>query len=368
MKKLFYYFYASVFYLGRLLPGDKKLVALVSPHNASLNDSLGEIKRVLEEKGGYDFLVVSGADIRSGKSLFALVRFFLINPVRLARAKYIFLNDNFTPMAFMRFRKGTVITQLWHGEGALKKMCLALNLPENIVRLEKKVYRNYTYIVVSSPAVIPFWAQAFDKDEKDVLPLGSPRTDAYFRAFDYKGARARFDEQHPECKGRKLVLYAPTFRDSPGADKDILRHIDTAKFNERFGGEYALLIRLHPQVHSAEKIAGAIDVTGYPDIINLLHLADVLVTDYSSVFMDYVLLDKPCVFYPYDYEEYTAGRELFTNYFENVPGPVARTFDELLDALRSPQADPEKYRAFKEYHLASCDGGSAKRVVQTVMK
>lgn len=368
MKKLFYYFYALMFHIGRLLPGNDRLVALVSPHNASLNDSLGEVKSVLEEKGGYRFLVVSGADIRSEKSFAATVRFFIINPVKLARAKYIFLNDNFMPMAFLHFRRGTVITQLWHGEGALKKICLALNLPEDVVRLEKKVYRNYTYVVVSSPAVIPFWAQAFNKDEKDVLPLGSPRTDAYFREFDYESARARFDEQHPECRGKKLVLYAPTFRDFPDEDRAIPEHFDTGVFNMRYADEYALLIRLHPQVHSAAVIGGAVDVTDYPDIINLLHLTDVLITDYSSVFMDYVLLDKPCIFYPYDYEQYTAGRELFTDYFENVPGPVVRTFDELLEALKSPQVDSVKYRAFKEYHLGSCDGGSAKRVVETVMK
>ena len=368
MKKLFYYIYALFFHLGRLLPQNEKLVALISPHNASLNDSLGEIKRELEKKGGYDFQIVSGSDIRSGKSISHLIRFFIANPVKLARAKYVFLNDNFMPMAYLHFRKGTVITQLWHGEGALKKMCLALNLPENVVRLEKKVYRNYTYVVVSSEPIIPLWAQAFDKDEKDVLPLGSPRTDAFFRPFDYETNRAEFDRQYPECKGKKLVLYAPTFRDTPEQDRSILEHFDTEKFNVLFGSEYALLVRLHPQVHSINDFGSAVNVTAYPDIIKLLHLTDVLITDYSSVFMDYVLLDKPCIFYPYDYEEYIKGRELFTDYFENVPGPVVRTFDELTQVMKSPQVDAQKYRAFKSYHLGSCDGSSAKRVIETVMK
>ena len=368
MKKLFYYIYALFFHAGRLLPRNEKLVALVSPHPASLNDSLGEIKRVLDEKGGYEFLIVSGADIRSRKSILHLIRFFIINPVKLARAKYIFLNDNFMPMAYLHFRRGTVITQLWHGEGALKKMCLALNLPEDIVRLEKKVYRNYTYVIVSSEPIIPLWAQAFDKDEKDVLPLGSPRTDAFFRPFDYESNRAEFDSRYPSCKGKKLVLYAPTFRDTPEQDKSITEHFNTEAFNSRYGDEYALLIRLHPQVHSVNETDGAVNVTDYPDIIKLLHLTDVLITDYSSVFMDYVLLDKPCVFYPYDYEEYIKGRELFTDYFETVPGPVAGTFEELMQILESPQVDPEKYRAFREYHLGSCDGSSAKRVIETVMK
>ena len=121
-------------------------------------------------------------------------------------------------------------------------------------------------------------------------------------------------------------------------------------------------------MHSINDFGGAVNVTAYPDIIKLLHLTDVLITDYSSVFMDYVLLDKPCIFYPYDYEEYIKGRELFTDYFENVPGPVVRTFDELTQVMKSPQVDAQKYRAFKSYHLGSCDGSSAKRVIETVMK
>ena len=172
MKKLFYYFYALLFHIGRLLPQNKKLVALVSPHNASLNDSLGEIKSVLEKKGGYEFMIVSGADIRTEKSISHMIRFFVVNPLRLARAKYIFLNDNFMPMAFLHFRSGTVITQLWHGEGALKKIGLNVNLPEKIVALEKKLYKKYTYLIVSSEPIVPLWAEAFNMDEKAVLPLG----------------------------------------------------------------------------------------------------------------------------------------------------------------------------------------------------
>ena len=368
MKKLFYFFYALMFHIGRLLPGDDRLVALVSPHNASLNDSLGEIKSALEERGGYDFLIVSGADIRSEKSASSLLRFFILNPVKLSRAKYIFLNDNFMPMAFLHFRRGTVITQLWHGEGAIKKIGLTLNLPESIVRLEKRLYKKYTYMIVSSEPVVPLWAQAFNMDKSKVLPLGSARTDPFFKAFDYEKNRAEFDAAYPACKGKKLVLYAPTFRDNPESDKRILDNFSIEKFNSEFSDEYALLIRLHPQVHSIEKINGAVNVTGYPDITGLLMLTDVLITDYSSVFMDYVLLDKPCLFFAYDYEEYIKGREFFTDYFENVPGPVAGTFDELIQQMKNPAVDSEKYARFRQYHLGSCDGGSAKRIIETVMK
>ncbi len=368
MKKLFYFIYKIFFSLGRLLPAKGNLVCLVSPHNAFLNDSLGEMKKEIERRGGYTLRFVLGSDIKGKTSLMRVLSFFTSGAVNLARAKYIYLNDNFMPMASLNFRKGTVITQLWHGEGALKKICLDLDLPEKTVKLEKKIFSKYTYIITSSKSVVPVWAKAFGKDESAVLPLGSPRTDAFFRVTNSISDREAFDCLYPGCRGKKLVLYAPTFRDDPGLDREIPSHFDAYTFNLAFGEEYALLTRLHPQVHSSSFGEGVTDVTDYPDIAGLLRLVDVLITDYSSVFMDYVLLDKPCIFYAYDLEAYSALRPFYGDYECTVPGPVVRSFDELLTVMRTVGVDEEKYARFKEYHLGSCDGKSAARVADATLK
>lgn len=362
------YFICSLFFrLGRLLPGDDRLVALISPHNSAVNDSLAAIKSELEKRGGYRFLAVSGAEIKGALGLSAVLRFYFVKAPALARAKYIFLNDNFMPLADFPLRKGTVVTQLWHGEGALKKICLALDLPDEIEKRERKLYAKYNWVVCSSESVVPVYSEAFGLPAEKILPLGSPRTDFFFSPFDYASSRAEFDRLYPDCAGKKLVLYAPTFRDDPEKDRLIAEHFDGERFTGEFGNEYALLVRFHPQVHSSSGIKCAADVTSYPDIGTLLRLSDALITDYSSVFMDFALLDKPCYFYAYDLEEYTADRDFYGDYRSIVPGPVAESFDELVSAFSDCRADSEKLRAFREYHMADCDGKSAERVVNAII-
>lgn len=350
------------------MPCRENLVALISPHNASFKDSLGEVKAELERRGKYEFLEISSREIKGGASPKSILTFFVVKPVKLARAKYIFLNDNFMPLSRTALRKNTVVTQLWHGEGSFKKIGLALNLPPDIERDERRLYRKYTYIVCSSPTLVPLYKEAFDADEKSILPLGTPRTDAFFRPFDYEKARREFDVLYPACKGKKLVLYAPTFRDNSESDSKLMSHFDEARFAEKFGNECALLLRLHPQIHSFHSTVNAVDVTDYPDVGILLRLADLLITDYSSICMDFALLDKPSVYYAFDLEEYSRERAFYGRYEDIVPGKIARSFDELLEAVENPDFSEEQLRKFREYHLGACDGGATVRVLDRVMK
>ena len=368
MKKLLYFVYSVFFRLGRLLPVREKLAALVSPHPPVKNDSLAAIKAELIRRGGFSFVEISTAEIKGKFSPAALFRFFVVKPVKLARAEYVFLNDNFMPLADVCFSEKTTVIQLWHGEGAFKKIGLSLDLPEDIEKRERRLYKNYDYAVCSSKSVAFVYREAFDMSEGQVLPLGSPRTDFFFAGFDYAAERSAFDEAHPECRGKKLVLYAPTFRDDASLDAGITAHIDPAMFAERLGDRFALLLKLHPQVRPAAVPRGVTAVTGFGDTGTLLRLADVLVTDYSSICMDFALLDKPVYFYPYDLEEYTAARDFYADYESTVPGGIARDFESLVELIGGEKFDRERLAAFREYHLGACDGGSAARVIEAIIK
>ena len=98
-------------------------------------------------------------------------------------------------------------------------------------------------------------------------------------------------------EGKKVVLYAPTFRDSKEANEEILKQFDTKKFTEALGEDYILFIKLHPQVHEKAFIENAVDVTDYDDVRKLALFCDILITDYSSICMDFSFLDKKTVFF-----------------------------------------------------------------------
>lgn len=372
MKNLFYSLYALFFNISRIFPIKKNRVALVAPHNGGSNDSLGVLKAFLEEKGGYDIVFISTNDLKldfSGissliKSCLKAAGFFTFKAKSLATSKFVFLNDNFMPMASLKFSKDAVVTQLWHAEGAFKRFGLSAPLTDEIREREKRCSQRLDYIVCSSKNVVPIYAEAFGVDEGKILPLGSPRTDRLFNK-DTKKLREEFDGKHPECKGKKLILFAPTFRDSAEKDAALLSGIDTEKFSRELP-EYALLTKLHPQIHSSKPIDGATDVTK-EDIGMLTLICDSVITDYSSVCMDFALLSKPCFFYAFDLEEYEDERSFYFDYESYVPGTVAKDFDALVENIKNPRNSEEKLHSFRDFNFDYIDSDNTKRVFENII-
>ncbi len=365
IKKLFYLLFAAAFYVGRLTPVKKNTVALISPHNASFNDSLGCLRTELEASGNFRFIEISHSDL--GKFASAL-KFFTVKAFRLAGAGLILLNDNFMPMSMLHFSKRAAVVQLWHAEGAFKKFGLDIEQPEDIRRSEIGANKRLTHVICTGRKVAPIYASAFGVAPERVLPLGSPRTDSLF-GRDAENMRARFDSEHPECRGKKLVLYAPTFRDDRAADSRLLDSFDFSAFKNALGGEYALLVRLHPQIHAAAgSMEGAVDMTAYPDVGDLVCVCDVLITDYSSICMDFALLGKPCVFYAFDKADYLTRRPVYFDYDDYVPGRVVKTFHELLHCLAVKDFATEKISDFISFNFDSPGPGSTKKVAEYIMK
>lgn len=360
--------------MSRIFPVKKNRIAFVAPHHGGEADSLSIMREFAEKKGGFDIVRISTADLQIdfssvGKlfsSAIKAIGFFTVKAKALATAKYIFLNDNFMPMASLNFSNEAVITQLWHAEGAFKKFGLHAPLTDEIREREKKCSEKLTYVVCSSKNVAPIYAEAFGVDESKILSLGTPRIDMLLCGRNVNKLRCDFDKKHPECKGKKLVLYAPTFRDDPETDKNLINKIDISAFIEKLGEEYCLLVKLHPQIHSAEPVSGTVDVTKGHDINDLTLICDTLITDYSSVCMDFALLSKPCIFYAFDLDEYEHERSFYFDYESGVPGTVAKDFDSLIEAIKNPRNSEEKLRSFREFNFDYVDCNNAERIYNAI--
>lgn len=374
LKKIFYYLYAVFFNICRIFPLKKNRVAFVAPHNGGEKDSLGVMRSYIEKIGGYDIVNISTRDLQldfSGIkplviSCLKAAGFFTLKAKALATAKYVFLNDNFMPMADLNFSKEAVITQLWHAEGAFKKFGLSAPLTEEVAEREKKCSEKLTYVICSSKNVVPVYSEAFGIDENKILPLGAPRIDLLLAPKNTEELRKVFDEKHPECKGKKLILYAPTFRENGEADKKLLDNIDMNKFHKHLGDEYCLLIKLHPQINSSKPVDGAVDVTKGHDIGDLTLICDMLITDYSSACMDFALLSKPCIFFAFDLEEYEKERSFYFDYESYVPGVVAKSFDEVIEAIKNPRNSEDKLRTFRDFNFDYVDCNNAERIYNRI--
>ena len=370
MKNIAYKIFACSFNLCALLPIRRRF-ALLSPHMASFTDSLGEVEQELRRRGD-PTVRVSGADVRpktwNAAAVLRMLRFFTKGAYDLATAQAVFLNDNFMPLADLRVRKNAVWTQLWHAEGAFKRFGLDVpDLPEDVRVRVKRGNAKLRYVICSSADVAPIYASAFGVPQEKVLPLGSPRADRYVQNSRSFNVRA-FREKWFGGTDKKIALYAPTFRDDPGENRALLRQFDFARFQDELGGEYRLVLRLHPQFHDVDVPPDVLDMTAYPNAGDLIAACDLLITDYSSICLDFALLGKPCVFFAFDLEKYAGTRSFYHDYKTYVPGAVAETFDDLLCAVRSARADADALRRFAACNFDATDGRSAERIVDLVQK
>ncbi len=250
----------------------------------------------------------------------------------LARAEFWVDNQGFPQ--WISKRRGTTYIQTWHGT-ALKRM--GLNTPHvraMLVADRKKLVKavgRFDYFLVRSEYDIRTLVQAFEL-RAEPLRVGYPRNDALL-ATDRDERSARLRRQLDLPDDRRVLLYAPTFRNSSGPFEP---GFDLEDFARRFGDRVLLLVRAHylNTVQVPKEAGDAIrDVSTYPDVTELMLASDGLLTDYSSVMFDYALLDRPLLFFAPDAATYAQDRGTYFDLAQRAPGPFTTNQDELFAAI-----------------------------------
>ncbi len=348
------------FFFG-LFPINEKKILFIST-NYQLNDNPYAVFRYLKEhnKDGYRliYLVARGTDVSElQKGEYAYVR-SLMGFYHLATHKYRFTCQSYGSL--LKKRKEQRYIQLWHATFSLKKMGFDVANPEGLTQLPHTVDWDYYISASEADAKVVQGASGFTCPYKI---LGNPRTDILFSKWDLPSIRQKLGI--PE--GKQVLLYAPTFRDWELVSKTVFLPSLSALCEK-----YIVLVRLHPfvanKLDSAYLTDGIINVSSYPQLNELLAISDVLVTDYSSIFIDFSLLEKPTVFYVYDFEAYISQRGgFYLDYTTELPGPVVDSEEELLRCLADLQVDKEKIRKFNKLYNTRNDGKTSKRVVQELI-
>jgi CDP-glycerol glycerophosphotransferase (TagB/SpsB family) len=268
-----------------------------------------------------------------------------------------------------RFRKRghQHVLQTWHGS-TLKR--LARDRPDAGLRTRiaaTREGRRWDALLAQNDFSAEHLASAY-AFRGPVWVEGYPRNDLLAKPSQAGDVRARLGVDD----AKRIVLYAPTWREDRTAMVD---HLDVAAFARALGPDHMLLVRGHSSTleHGGDHTAsGLIDVTGYPDVSDLLLVADVLVTDYSSVMFDWLFTGRPIVFFVPDLPRYRGElRGFYADLLSEAPGPVIETTDDLIDAVlhaddhRDEHAD--RLRAWQERFTSHDDGQSGRRVAQRMI-
>lgn len=347
--------FGKLFNIFTKLPIDNNLISFIIDSNESFSGNLEYIKDEFEKRGNFKFHFYYKDKLSFGSLK------------KLATSKYIFLNDNFFPFAFMKCDSQTTVIQLWHAPGAFKKFGGSV---ENASML-KMISNNTDYLIITSKFIEDYYSEAFQIDKSKIKSLGLPRADYYFKNHDIDRLRDDFNKEYGIDSSKKIILYAPTFRENKEFN-NVFNFLDLEEFNKELSDDYVLVLRLHPKIkkfYSSEISVNGdyIDCSNYKNEQELMLLADILITDYSSIMIEFGLLNKPIIFFAYDLDNYLSNeRGFYLDYKKDLPGPIVYTTDELIKCINEG-IDSSNLDSFIMTQFDEIDGDASKRIVDFVL-
>ena len=300
-----------------------------------------------------------------------------------AAAKYVITNSNLDYQIIKKDEQ--IFLQTWHGTPLKRLRCdieaergnVNNTLEEIKLKNDMDVIR-YDYFLSPSAFASDKFISAFNLKalgkENIILETGYPRNDIL---SNYKDSDLAIILKELNLKNnKKILLYAPTFRDnqhdsSLGYVYDLC--LDFDRLREELSDEYIVLFRAHYFVANQfdfDKYKGFVyDVSAVDDITKLYLISDMLVTDYSSVFFDYANSKRPMIFYMYDLDEYANDIRGFYIDINELPGSIVKNEEELIKYIKNNNfIYDDKYKAFNKKYNYLDDGNASQRVVEKCIK
>jgi len=302
--------------------------------------------------------------------------------------------------------KDTIIVQFWHGS-PLKKLGFddKINYEYNkksltgilpyIMKIRSIISNlrfpdpiipymaNYNVLIIPSEEAKVKYGRAFGIKKENIFITGYPRNDVFFNN-DWIPAKYKLTNMK-DTLGIKhdfeyFILYLPTYRDRGGIQKIFEEYdFDLSKIDEFLKRINAIMvIKLHYMdrkliresfpYHS--KRIFILSDKEMPDVYPILKECNILITDYSSVYFDYLLLNKPIIFAPFDIEEYMKNdREFYYDYEAVTPGPKAKNWIELMahieEIIKNDKWERERAKISATFNKFK-DGKSSERAAKVI--
>lgn len=365
-----------LFSIFSIFPKQKKIVFL-----CDFGDNAFHTIKALNAKGFQDIILLktpkchedfSSVHVRETLQFdMKNTRDYLRSMYHIATSRQLLI-DNYVPLLSVLPQQIECI-QLWHAAGAIKKFALsdpsiAYRTPAAVRRF-RKVYKRMDKVVVGSEQMAKIFRLAFHKDQDAFLRTGIPRTDFYFDEVAIAEAQRKLYGQYPLLKEKKVILYAPTFRDLELTQQQIPIHF--TKLVQALGEDYLLVIKLHPAVQDTVKEIvhpQIIVLDNTVPIHEVLTVTDCLVSDYSSIPFEFAFFHKPQVFYPYDLDQYRMSRGFWSDYPTMVPGPVVESDEELIHTILNVTFDEEVVNQYSENWNTFSTGRSSEQLAAYLLQ
>lgn len=378
-------FILCAFYKGiyRIIKVDKDTFLFMSFHGRGFSDNPKAIYENLKQQHPEKKYIWVLNDKKKASGCYSVqygsIKFFYC----LAKSKYWIFNCKTYPYMFKK--KNQVYLQTWHGT-PLKRLGHDINVNEKTTFYRsglnsaemKKTYDNdvekYDYMISPNQFSTDIFQSAFRIPKDKLIETGYPRNDILHN-LDFSDI-IKLKEKYKIPFHKKVILYAPTWRDNTYNKNGYTMklQVDFNLWKEILGEDYVVLYKPHYLIVDEIKIRYELrdfiyEIDPKSDINELYLLSEILITDYSSVFFDYAILEKPIYFYMYDLEEYKNElRGFYLDVYKELPGKIYKNENTLLCDIKNKIFDYNKLYAFNKVFNTLHDGNATKRVINVIMQ
>lgn len=381
--------YAIYGMIYRFIPTDDHLVIFISFHGRGYSDNpraIYEYMKSQERFKDYRFIWfikkqnqkninIPGAQIKTHQSL----SYFYY----LSKAKYWIINIKMPE--FIKKKEDQIYLQTWHGT-PLKRLGKDIQVGkdstfyrtqmtyEEMIHSYDDDVAKYTYMISPNHFCTEVFQSAFGINKERLIETGYPRND-YMTNISSKEITDIKNKLHIPLN-KKVILYAPTWRDNSYNMSGYTFELkaDFHLWKEIFGNDYVLLFKPHYTIVNKYKEDTSLNgflysISAEAEINELYVISDALITDYSSVFFDYAILNRPIYFYMYDLKEYAEQlRGFYLDIYKDLPGQIYENEEKMLKDIKDNVYNYDKLNDFNKRFNHAQTGDCAKKVVDIVFK
>lgn len=359
------FFLKIVYFFMKLLPTNNKKVVFISRQSDKITLDFQMInEKIIEEEQKIKTVFLCN---RIKNDLLGYMRYIFITlrqMYHLATSKVCVIDSYCLPVCILKHKKTLTILQIWHSIGKIKKsgyQTLDSKCGRNKEIAELLcMHKNYTNIIAGGTAFNKFYVEGFNCNENIILNYGLPRIDYLISKEDE--LKNEIYKKYPVLKNKKIIYYTPTFRtyNVNGIDNLIKEY-------RKYKKDIILIVREHPNQKIEIKDKSIMRCYEFSSV-ELLAIADYVITDYSSISLEAAILNKKILFYLYDYDRYMNDNGINLDFSKVLPSCSSKSIKELFDIIINDKYDDISYQKFRKKYLPNELGNSTLKIKNYIIE
>lgn len=349
----------------KILPTNpKKIVCISRQENEMSLDYKLLITELKEQRSDLKIVFLSSRDSGKLSKDIKIIYNVLLSMYYLATSKVCILDAYWPVVSLYNHKEELKVIQMWHSIGKIKKsgyQTVGKNGGRTTdIATTLKMHKNYDYVVAGGKEFNKFYQESFQVEEEKIVNIGLPRIDYLLK--NQNNIKENIYEKYPEFKNtdKKIVLYAPTFR--RGGQKGPKELIDRENFDD-----YIFIVKCHfnqPFQLKSKQVYYCDDINS----LDLLTIADYVITDYSAIALEAAILEKKTLYYLYDYNQYIKENGLNIDPKQYVPQYSFASIDDVFHVIDENLYDLNVLVNYREKFLPKKLGESSKELVKLILK